>query len=273
MNKTADTEKQVLYPLTITANVQNDYWYVWIKCGLLDYLCLRLREKYGTPTLREEDDRYFGEIIIGDDSVSDGGHRFYDEWDKALEFTEELRGYLVQLNLGEVVFWELFDRVFYDKPLDINFEWTNTDTKSQPYLYGFPDDFDDFPAREFGSTKHEVREMVERMGKVNPDIAKSLQRYDETIKRDVRQVQNRELYVEVIEQLKVYKTRGYVDRYDDPQDPSNKNQRQDSDKCAWRIQDNLNLRKYPKVNFRRFIARLYKDFPLLNEYISSTKKS
>lgn len=279
MNKPADTEKQVLYPLTITANVQNDYWYVWIKCGLLDYLCLRLREKYGTPILREEDDRYFGEIINGDDSVSDGGHRFYDEWDKALEFAEELNGYLVQLNLGEVVFWEMFDRVFYDKPLDINFEWTNADTKSQSYLYGFPDDIDDFPAREFGRSNREVGKKIEKLKKLGrkygvkrvSSLIDIFENYKTTIKSDVRQIQNRELYVEVIEQLRIYKTAQWVDYQDDEDNPNNKNLQQISEKCAARIVSKFDLENFTSLAFRRLVGRLYQSFPLLKEYISQSK--
>jgi len=279
VNKPADTEKQVLYPLTITANVQNDYWYVWIKSGLLDFLCQRLRAKYDIPILKEEDDRYFGEIVNGDDSVGDGGHRFYDECDKASEFTEELNSYLVQLNLGEVVFWEMFDRVFYDKPLDINFEWTNADTKSQPYLYGFPDDVDDFPARQFGRSKREVGKKIEKLKKLSrkygvkrvTSLIDIFENYKTTIKSDVRQVGNRDIYVAIINQLKVYKTVQWVDYQDDEDNPDNQNQLQVSKKCASRIMAELDLDNFTHCTFRRLVGRLYQSFPLLKEYISQSK--
>lgn len=278
MKRVADTHKTVLYPYSLTANVQNDYWYIWVKSGLLKYLCNKLRKKYEIPRLNEDEDKYFGEVIVGEDSVSDSGHYFFDDWVRAAEFEEELREYLVQLNLAEGAYEEIFNCVFYRKPLNAKLTWAEKDIKGQPFYDGFPGSLDELPVREFGSSRREIeryigttKKLAKRKGiKGMSGFFKSLGYYKLSVRGDVRQIQSRKIYLEVICQLKLYKTFQLVDRQDYDNDPDKPNLRQISEKCALRVAEKIG-EDFDALDFRKLVSRLLKYFPVLKEYISQSK--
>lgn len=95
----------------------------------MDYVCQKLRDKYTIPPLNYEEDCANIEVTINDrDIVSFEAHRFYDSWDKKDEFNEVLKGLIHQLRLHRGAFSMLFDKVFYDTPLDPNYEWEGIDS-------------------------------------------------------------------------------------------------------------------------------------------------
>lgn len=278
MKREADTHKIVLYPYSLTANVQNDYWYIWVKSGLLKYLCNKLRKKYEIPKLSESKDRLFGEIVVGDDFVSDSGHNYFDDMARGAEFEEEIKNYLVQLNLAEGAYWEVFDCVFYRKPLDAKLTWRESDIKAQPFYDGYPDSLDDLPVREFGSSRSEIKTNVEKRKKLArkqgikglSGFFKGLERYGQTVKGEVRQVESRKIYLAVITEMKRYKTTQKIGYYDGKED-YHLWHRQIAEKCASRIAVKLNLDKYEAWSFRQQAGRLYTSFPLLKDYILQSK--
>lgn len=278
MKRIADTSKIVLYPYSLTANVQNDFWYIWVKSGVLNYLCKKIRKKYEIPELSESKDRHSGEIVVGDDSVSDLRHDYYDDMPRGAEFEEEIKSYLVQLNLAEGAYWEIFDCVFYRKPLDATLTWQEKDLKTQPFYEGYPGSLDDFPVREFGRSRSEIKTYIAKKKKMArkqgikglSGLFKSLEQYWQAVKGEVRQVENRKIHLEVIRELKRYKTPKIVDSYDG-KESYHEWHRQIAGKCASRIAVKLNLDKYEAWSFRQQAGRLCESFPLLKEYISQIK--
>lgn len=260
-----------------TATVQSDYWHVWVKSGLLEYIGEKLRGKYKTPILNMAEDLGFGEITIGDESASDDYHIFFDSWDRKAEFSRELSEYVDQLHLCRSAFWEVFDFIFYNDPFNINREWTGIDTEAWYYPLGMSDEYE---LRLVGHTRDEARDVVKtiksnlkRYGvKVTKEMNKALVGYGKSIQRKIRQIKNKELYVAVIEQLKFYKSNLETDGEDIKRFEDEKvRNRHISELCASRIARDLELNDFTSVAFRSLSARLYQEFPILKEYISLFK--
>lgn len=262
-----------------TAIVQSDYWYVWVKSGLLEYVGKKLREKYKTPLLNEREDMGFGEIPIGDESVSDEYHKFYDKWDRKEEFRQELSEYVDQLHLHRSAFSEVFDFVFYGDPLNINREWTGIDTEAWFYPLGISDEYE---LRLVGYTRDEARDVVKRIKsnlkrdgiKATKEMNKSLGEYGKSIQRKIRQIKSKELYVAVIEELKTYKEpRKLGDEYMKRSYEDKVRNQYTSGECASKVAESLGIdeEKFGDSDFRKMTTGLYKEFPLLKEFISSVK--
>lgn len=261
-------------PYIRTQKLFNDYWYIWTKTGLLEFICVMIKQKYAVPTLDIEKDYVSGEIPMGDDYVFDDSHTFFDAWDRKAEFHDELDGYIKNLRLPRLAFDSLFERIFYSMPLQVKEKWHGEDTNAIFVPLGL------IKAKSYGEgtyTREEVLDIKRKIKsylagikfKITPEINKKINAYTKTLLRNHRVIQSRALYVETIKEMKKYRKRLWVDYADDKDAPDKTGDKQISEKCATRISTKLNLDDFDSRNFRRLVGRLYKDFPILHQFVSS----
>jgi hypothetical protein len=256
----------------------NDYWYIWVKSGVLDYVCAKLKAKYQIPILSYSKDYISTDTPVGpDDSVQIDHHIFYDKWRYKARFRKELEGYINELRLPRLAFNPLFDHIFYNHRLKVQEKWRGMDTNSVFKPLDIAD------GRQYGQnsyTKSEAKVIKEhihsalmRRGVIlmEDELDKRLRKHLKELTRKTRTVQNKKLYVAVIQQMKVYKKVDMWNDYtDDKESPDKKRGRQIAEKCAARIAAKLSLDDFTSVAFRRMVARLYADFPILKDYITSS---
>lgn len=255
----------------------NAYWYIWVKSGVLEYVCTKLKHEYKIPTLSYAKDYVSTDIPIGnDDTVQVDHHIFFDKWRQKIKFRKELQGYIAQLRLPRLAFNPLFDRIFYNHPLKVREKWSGIDMNSIFKPLGIED------GRQYGQTSYTKSEVEVIKEKINSalvsrgielqggDLDRQLQKYLNALTRKTRLIQNKKLYVAVILQMKVYQKIGVWNDYTDDKESPDKNKgRQIAEKCAARIAADLSLDNFTSVAFRRLVARLYADFPIIKEYVYS----
>lgn len=258
-----------------TRKLFNDYWYIWNKTGLLDFVCTYLREKYETPILDIEVDFQTPEFYIDDfNSVGIDVHEFYDKWDRKEEFRKELETIVHQLRIPRTAFDMIFHKVFYDVPLDINWKWEAVDDEAifNP-LYKTLDSFhlEGFTTAEIKKVKSLFIERYQKRVKreFTQDELNAIGEWCSQLKRTNRGLANAELTLLVIEQMKIYgKTTSGVD---DDGNPSNE-LFVTSARAATAIAAELPDDQFFNADaYRQRVKALLRDFPILQEFLANSK--
>jgi len=262
-------EKRLHSRFNRTRRLHNDFWYIWVKSGLLDFVCLKLRKNYQIPIQNEKTDYISGEVSMGNDSMTLDTHIYYDKWNDKEKFKKELESIIVQLRLHHSTYWSLFDKIFYNKRLKVKEKWEGYDTEA---VFGFTVPVDEeFPM--VGFTKGEIKEIREMIFPNSKKKAKTVltikQKRDLTdwcdgLERNIRIWKDKRVVYLVIEQMKHYKIP--VDGFDDNYDLSEI--RMTSERCSAIVSGKLAADEVLNaVTFRKMSQRLYKAFPILQEYI------
>ncbi|MBP9781081.1 hypothetical protein KBC89_00305 [Candidatus Woesebacteria bacterium] len=259
-----------------TRKLHNDYWYIWAKSGLLDFACEKLRKKYDIQLLDYFVDYINGDIAVSDfDSVNIDTHQFYDSWSRKDEFRIELEKVVYELKLHRSAFSSLFEKIFYDIPIDVEEKWPGIDSN---VIHGItsrvPEIFmvEGFTKDEIEKIKSEITDDLKRKlrrKKLTESEKQSIKNWCDHFKRKSRSPKNREVIYQAVEQLKIYKhtgagrddTRGFA------------NVRQTSGISASELQRRLpdsapTGKQYSDVWFRVLVKDLYDRFPLLRDFIN-----
>lgn len=256
-----------------TKQIFNDYWRLWLKSGLLDFVCDKLREKYDVPVLNDEEDYQSIEMPVNDfDTVTIDVHNFYDQWEKKDEFTQELKEIVYQLRLHRSAFWFLFERIFYDTSLRFEWKWGALDMEAiYAPLYPVPQKLyiEGFTSEELKIISEMLYSSLEkRLGRIpNSEEKAEVDAWCNSLRRKTRTLKWLKHTLLVIEQAKKYKKRAIG------RDKNNKivdDLRQTSDQLAMEISGELpaDLNMTPDA-FRQRVRYLYKQFPILKEFIAS----
>lgn len=254
----------------------SDYWYIWVKSGVIEYLCEKLKSKYKIRRLNYIKDYVTWSRPLGDDdTVEMEEHKFYDKWRNKVKFRRELNSYLEQLRLPRLAFDPLFERIFYNHPLQIKQPWPGYDSNSVFTPLGLSEDNH---VLKNTYTKQEVKEITQRLRDqlvrmrvpISDKIEGKIKKYTDGLVRGGRILQNPKLYVAVIKELKVYRKVGIWNDYTDDSGAADKGKgRQIAEKCAARIVKNLGIDSFTGSAFRKKTLEIYADFPLVKEFIES----
>lgn len=254
-----------------TRQVFNDYWQMWLKTGVLDFVCEKLRSEYNVPLLDDKEDYQSIEMPIGDfDTVTNDVHIFYDSWEKKEPFSKELETIVHQLRLHRSAFWFLFERIFYDTPLDFPWEWHALDNEAiyNP-LFRTLDTFylEGFTKSELVEIEKMLLESLERkLGRPPTTNEKSdIHDWCGRLRRKTRTLKWPAMTRLVVEQMKKYKS------YAPGRDDSNNlvdNLRQTSDRLVSEIDLPGDTGLTPEA-FRQRVRYLYKQFPILHEFVAA----
>lgn len=264
-----------------TQKLHNDYWYIWSKSGLLDFICKKLRSKYSIELLDYDEDYINGEIPINDfDSASIESHQFYDSWDRKDEFRKELADIIYQLRLHRSSFWFLFEKIFYDNPLDVNEPWSGDDSMAVYHLTTPLDEefqFQGFTAQEIKIIKKEITSNFrKKLGhkKLSPTEKQAVDEWCSQLSRDSRPPKDKEVTYQVIEQMKRYKQTGSGrndhEGFADVRLTAGKSA---SELVRQLPDESLSDIDYSDAWFRVFVKDLYERFPLLKEFIKDFQKN
>lgn len=256
-----------------TKQIFNDYWRLWLESGLLDFVCDKLREKYDVPVLNDEEDYQSIEMPVNDfDTVTIDVHNFYDQWEKKDEFTHELEEIVYQLRLHRSAFWFLFERIFYDTSLRFEWKWGALDMEAiYAPLYPIPRKLyiEGFTSEELKIISEMLYSSLEKkLGrKTNSEEKAEIDAWCNSLRRKTRTLKWLKHTLLVIKQMKKYKKRA---RGRDKENKIVDDLRQTSDQLAMEISGELpaDLNMTPDA-FRQRVRYLYKQFPILKEFIAS----
>lgn len=264
-----------------TRRLHNEYWYIWSKSGLLDFVCEKLRCKYSIKLLDYDEDYINGEIpISGFDSASIEAHKFYDNWSRKEEFRKELADIVYQLRLHRSSFWFLFEKIFYDSPLDINENWSGDDSEAiyhltSPLEKGFQ--LQGFTAKEIKKIKREISDNLKRKFGRKKLTTAEMQIIDDwcnQLSRESRPPKDKEVTYQVIEQMKHYKHTGVSrDNKEDFAGVRHTASKSASELVRQLPDENFKNIDYSDAWFRVFVKDLYERFPLLKEFIKDFQKN
>lgn len=256
-----------------TRNLHNDYWQLWSQSGLLEFVCQKMRSKYQTPILNEADDYQCIEKYVGDKSVSVDKFAFYDKWEHKETFRKELETVIYQLRLHRSAFSSLFDRIFYDIPIDPNEKWEGFDTEGI-FSFMFPLNetifLEGFTKREIVVIKDELIDALKR--KLERDLTSKEDNqvyiWCQNLRRKDRAIKSVTQLALIIEQMKRYHSS--ATGLDDDDGNLTDGIKQTSERCATKVAAELPEDVYfDAATFRQTVRRLYKTFPILHEFISS----
>lgn len=262
--------KRFGYKFDRTKKLHNDFWYIWAKSGLLDFVCLKLRKKYQIPILKAKSDFISGAISMGYKSVTLETYAYYDKWQDKEKFKKELESIIIQLRLHHGSYWSLFDKIFYKIPLGIREKWEGFDMEAE---LGLISPSDNSPM--VGFTRGEITEihkeiilyLKEKFKRVlTIDELEAVDSWCSRLERNVRIWKDKKLVCLVIEQMKHYKIP--VEGFNDNHDWSEK-VKMTSERCSAAINEKLPAKKFLNaVTFRKISQRLYEAFPILREYVT-----
>lgn len=255
-----------------TRKLHNDYWYIWCRSGLLNFVCQKMRKKYAIPKLDINKDYHSIEEVVGDKSVTIDTFDFFDKWKKKKQFKKELKSIILQLRLHRSAYSSLFNKIFYYIPLSLTEKWEGFDTESVFHITSpLEDNF--YP---LGYTNEEIKIIRnEIVSNLTDNYKKQLSKKQMTTinnwckkqNRTVKVPNNKKYLCQIIRQMKRYKT--LRKGINDAGDVSDK-LRQTSARCANNVTTKISDDKgYNPEAFRQIVRRLYKSFPILSEYISA----
>lgn len=256
-----------------TRNLHNDYWYIWLKSGLLRFVCRRLRKKYNIPKLAANEDYQNIEKFVGDKSVTIGSYAFFDKWNKRKQFKKELESIILQLRLHRSAYWSLFNNIFYGTPLSLKEKWEGYDTESVFHITSpLEDEFLPlgYTIREIEIIRNDIISNLTShyKKKLSDRQLMTINNWCNRLKRNIRAPKSKKLIYLVIKQMKKYKT--FAKGLNEDNDLIDR-LRQTSKKCAANIAAEMpdNVEYFDHTAYRQMVLRLNNAFPILNEFVYS----
>jgi len=260
-----------------TRRLHSDYWYIWCKSGLLDFVCEKLRNKYNITPLDYTADYVNSEMPVGNfGSATIESHKFYDSWNRKEELKKELEEVVSQLRLHRSAFWFLFEKIFYNHPLEVNESWSGNDFETIRHLTSpVKEEFklQGFTSKEIRKIKSEFSyNLKNKLGRRKLTIAEKqlIDGWCSQLLRKSRPPKDKELIFQIVEQMKHYKhlsggrddIRGFA------------SVRQTAAISASEVlrqlpSDSLSDKDYSDAWFRVLVKDLYERFPLLREFIEN----
>lgn len=264
-----------------TKTLHSDFWYIWARCGLLDYVCNKLRSKYAIPQLDYNEDCVFGEVPVDDfNNVTIETHKFYDSWAHKDEFREELEGLIHQLRLHRGSFSILFEKIFYYTQIDSDQKWEGIDSEALLGLISPSQDkvqIEGFTVKEIKKIKSDVTNKIKEIlnkRKLSDGEKQAINKWCSCLSRKTKPPKSKEEICLVIEQMKRYRHLGEGRS----EELGYGIVRQTSGVSAGNISQNVTIepsekeKNYSDAWFRGLVKDLYDRFPILHDYIADYQK-